>query len=422
MLKPLAILLILLIFLSRDNTLNLYGTETPRSIRSTSSGWSKYKSGESYFMWVTFNDSLTGYAISDSIYNTTNGGISWYGFSKKFDIGYSFYKITNSRWIAALRGSGYTITTDCGKTWKDYFSGQSLFPVKSFYFHNEQNGWMIQGNYIYRISNFGESWSIADSSANGGIIVFSTKNNGFAIGRGGLVRSTKDGGSTWQTQRLGEDDAGVARGFVIDSMNIIAVGEDELIMRTTDAGNNWIVQTGLRGMGYGSVFFINKDTGWIVGLAGTILKTTDRGVTWVQQPSGVSVNLHDIFFIDSKRGWIVGENGTILSTITGGEATYVPVERETPRYYELSQNYPNPFNPTTTINYALPSQRRVKLNIYNNLGQLVHTVVNELQHAGTYSVRWNGTDYRGQKIASGIYFYRLEAGEFVETRKMLILK
>jgi M6 family metalloprotease-like protein len=408
--------------LPQNNSQLSLGKGLPRANSSKSSGWSKYKTGDSYFRWITFSDSVTGYAVSDSLYKTTDRGKSWFGFSRKFDLGYSFFKITSSKWIAALRGVGYTITTNCGISWNDHFSGQSKYPVSSLYFLDEQIGWMIQGIYIFKITNFGESWSIADSGADGGIVLFSSERNGYAMGIGIQVRSTKDGGLTWQTQNLNTGGGNIYGGCVIDTANIIAVGSNGIIIRTTDAGNNWIVQAGPVNQHYSSIYFVNKDIGWIVGWGGTILKTTDRGVTWVQQASGVGVNLYSVFFQDSKQGWVVGDSGTILSTITGGEVTDVSIEEQIPKYYALSQNYPNPFNPTTTINYALPSRQRVKLNIYNNLGQLVHTVVNELQNAGVYSVRWNGTDYRGQKVASGIYFYRLEAGGFVETRKMLILK
>jgi hypothetical protein len=88
----------------------------------------------------------------------------------------------------------------------------------------------------------------------------------------------------------------------------------------------------------------------------------------------------------------------------------------------LHENYPNPFNPNTTIGYALPAESKVVLTIYNSAGQKVRTLVNTLQSAGEKTVQWNGTNNRGEKVTSGIYLYRLEAGNFVQTRKMILMK
>jgi hypothetical protein len=93
-----------------------------------------------------------------------------------------------------------------------------------------------------------------------------------------------------------------------------------------------------------------------------------------------------------------------------------------PRTYVLGQNYPNPFNPETAIRYSLPERRRVTLAVYNILGQRVKTLVNKEQKAGYYTFHWNGKDDYGREVSSGVYLYKLEAGKFSQTRKMLLLK
>lgn len=93
-----------------------------------------------------------------------------------------------------------------------------------------------------------------------------------------------------------------------------------------------------------------------------------------------------------------------------------------PRAYALNQNYPNPFNPETTIEYALTEPTPVQLSIYNILGQRVRILVNEEQNAGYYRIHWNGKDESGRAVASGVYLYKLEAGEISKTRKMLLIK
>jgi hypothetical protein len=99
-----------------------------------------------------------------------------------------------------------------------------------------------------------------------------------------------------------------------------------------------------------------------------------------------------------------------------------PVPAELPSAFSLSQNFPNPFNPTTQIRYGLPHQTHVTLTIYNALGQELAQPVDEEQGQGFYEVRWNGTNREGLAVGSGIYFYRIVAGDYVETRKMALVR
>lgn len=95
---------------------------------------------------------------------------------------------------------------------------------------------------------------------------------------------------------------------------------------------------------------------------------------------------------------------------------------ETPVAFELSQNYPNPFNPATKIEYSLERQGRVKILIYNTLGQLVRSLTDEIEPAGNHSANWDGTDDQGEKVASGVYFYQLKMDDFTSSKKMILLK
>jgi hypothetical protein len=90
---------------------------------------------------------------------------------------------------------------------------------------------------------------------------------------------------------------------------------------------------------------------------------------------------------------------------------------QTVNAYMLSQNFPNPFNPSTTIRYGLPARTHVHLSVYNPLGQQVATLVQEDQDAGEHEVRFTAAT-----LSSGVYFYRIQAGDFVQTRRLLLLK
>jgi hypothetical protein len=94
---------------------------------------------------------------------------------------------------------------------------------------------------------------------------------------------------------------------------------------------------------------------------------------------------------------------------------HIPVE------FALEQNYPNPFNPQTTISYSLPRETQVILTIFDIMGREVKNLVSGLQQAGRYTISWNALNHAGKKLPAGIYYYRLQAGSFMETKKMILL-
>lgn len=159
----------------------------------------------------------------------------------------------------------------------------------------------------------------------------------------------------------------------------------------------------------------------------SVYLTTDDGLNWESVGDSVDVktgfydwSLPNIASDQCKIKIITDANNEIfdeseqtftISPITGIVNEDIPIE------FNLEQNFPNPFNPSTKIRYALPSQSKVNLTIFNLLGQKVETIVDEICPAGFYEVNWKANHY-----ASGIYFYRIIAGEYVQTKKMIILK
>ncbi|MFQ5498101.1 MAG: choice-of-anchor B family protein [Candidatus Zixiibacteriota bacterium] len=111
-----------------------------------------------------------------------------------------------------------------------------------------------------------------------------------------------------------------------------------------------------------------------------------------------------------------------IGAFPSGTSTDIPPGTTLPFTFALAQNYPNPFNPSTQIDYSLALRSHVRIQVYNGLGQLVRTIVDVEQPAGRYSAEFDGTDAVGDAVASGVYFYRITAGEFVQTRKMLLIK
>ncbi|MCB9088176.1 MAG: S8 family serine peptidase [Calditrichae bacterium] len=131
-----------------------------------------------------------------------------------------------------------------------------------------------------------------------------------------------------------------------------------------------------------------------------------------------SNNSDDVYIDEIEfRGLSSGAAGSQIQPITLNA-----LNSNQPEVFELAQNYPNPFNPTTTIQYSLPEATQVRLDIYNMTGQKVRTLVSGGMEAGQHSVQWDGTNEFGEKVTSGMYIYRIVAGDFVQTRKMVLLK
>ncbi len=108
--------------------------------------------------------------------------------------------------------------------------------------------------------------------------------------------------------------------------------------------------------------------------------------------------------------------------LSNSPLTEVKEKSQQPLSYKLIQNYPNPFNPTTTIMYEIPNTEKVTLEVYDLLGRRVTTLVNNIQKQGRYHVVWNGRNSFGQTVSSGVYFYRLKSGNFINVKKMIMLK
>lgn len=126
---------------------------------------------------------------------------------------------------------------------------------------------------------------------------------------------------------------------------------------------------------------------------------------------------NELFIIDYST-----TGSTQIYRFEESSPTGVSSEIGTPTNFTLQQNYPNPFNPSTVIHYRLASPQKVQLQIYNLAGEKIKTLVDATQAAGNYDVSWNGKDENSRQVASGIYLYKLQAGDYVLTRKMILRK
>jgi hypothetical protein len=153
---------------------------------------------------------------------------------------------------------------------------------------------------------------------------------------------------------------------------------------------------------------------------------------WTQFATVITVPDNDVVGVSVRarfwplfKGKVFFDNfalAPITGIIVGVDDKSLVTDRMVPLEYELYQNYPNPFNPSTFIEYALPKAGYVKIEIYNLVGQKIKTLVDSYLEAGRYRAHWDGTDDNGVRVSSGIYIYRLVAGENIIARKMVLIK
>jgi hypothetical protein len=194
------------------------------------------------------------------------------------------------------------------------------------------------------------------------------------------------------------------------------------IYKTSNGGTNWTLQsdtTGLFGVDVIDIDVVSEVRGLAAGEQGKLFKIQNAN-QWVVDKTiltnwGLADNLWNVKFVNTNTAFVSGYNGTVykLNVLSGtGIDNEISLSE-----YSLSQNYPNPFNPVTTIEFSIPKQEFVSLKVYNILGEEISTLVNSSMQTGKYSVYFDGS-----KLPSGMYFYKLTAGNYSSVKKMMLIK
>jgi hypothetical protein len=188
------------------------------------------------------------------------------------------------------------------------------------------------------------------------------------------------------------------------------------VYRSTNGGAHWT----FRGLGGKYVQGI-KCAGRSVFVAtwgDGVFHTTNGGQAWTAINEGLT-DLYVASLATSGQHYLLAGSGYsgVLRSVQQVTLDVQCLTASIPSTTNLFQNYPNPFNPNTNIKYQIPSTNHVTLKVFDLLGREVATLVNDVKEPGTYTVRWDASG-----VASGVYFYRLKAGDFVETKRMLLMR
>jgi photosystem II stability/assembly factor-like uncharacterized protein len=424
-------------------------------LKTTNAGenWNDISSGSTSLSAIYFINENVGWAVGPfgKIIKTTDGGNSWENQVSGFNIWLAdvLFLNENAGWIAA--GSGLLLkTTDGGTTWEDQLiAPTTMYDFYSVYFIDSNNGCAC-GSYGIQMktTDGGVSWiqegPITHRNLNA--VYFSDINTGFTVGDGGqILKSGQDiniGSRSHNNLNLSIADFNTAEDTIfayyqkdfLDSYQLVDVEILlDTILHTSDCDliitltHSEITDTLVRNRGNDGDNFISTR------LLDASLNLLESGSSPFAGDFKPESPLNTFAGLDPNGEWVLriydgaAENaGTFqawgikfyFESITGFRDMCDLIIDE----FILHQNYPNPFNPVTTIRFAIPQNARgerqeVTLKVFDILGREVSTLVNEEKAAGTYEVMFNGN-----KFASGVYFYQLIAGEFIQTKKMLLLK
>ena len=362
---------------------------------------------------IRFSDANYGYVAGgrqtsdpfcideDILAKTTDGGETWIVLlsNDTWDVFYDLAIINKDTAFATFAGTDNSCMAASGGTYRTLNSGGN--------WNYSGGGWMNGISFINSTTGWVTSFSIGDILI-GYFSVFKTTNTG--VNWNVVYRDTSFGGSYIGKIRFVDEN----NGFCLYKM----------LRKTTNGGINWQKVDSVSTYGVISFAPINKDTIWIVHNLTNVKRTNNGGLNWTQQFTAAGLN--SIYFLDENTGWIAGSNGFVYKTITGGLTGIQNVSFEIPSSYSLEQNYPNPFNSMTKIRFDVPytflsphglGGDLITLSVFDITGREVQKLVNERLSPGTYSVDWNASVF-----PSGVYFYRLHAGSFTETKRMLMIK
>jgi photosystem II stability/assembly factor-like uncharacterized protein len=447
--------------------------------KSTDNGntWTQHNTGLHHFdvrsMHITSNGIVCAGLNGGGIYKSADGGETWtqQGISVG-QVGKTAISPLNGNLFAAMfsgeTASGMSRSTDAGQSWQPINSGLTNLSIYSVAIKND--GVIFIGgaaSSVHRSIDNGNTWVKADTGIqpHGDPIEAMTVDadgNIYAANYYGAHKSTNNGSSWVNIGGVGGAKAlafnllgdlflaSYGAGFwklpagdttwINLTSNIGAswhwtmfIGSNDYIYaagkRSEDNGETWITMayTG----SHGASSYAENSVGHL--FCGTFnfgsgaFRSTNYGDNWEAINSGFPtegyIDIRSIA-IDSDDYLYAGTLKYSMYKTTTPTVTSVENEKRLQSTFYLEQNYPNPFNPSTVISYQLPVSSNVTLKVYDILGNEITTLVDEYKPAGRYEVEFNAISHSGgvRNLASGVYFYKLRAGEYISTRKMILIK
>lgn len=348
--------------------------------------------------------------------------------------------------FVGTRDAGILCSSDDGASWHPVNNDglDTLITCLAAGPSKDGGGDLYAGTYtrgMFHSSDNGESWRVVNTNWVGGTVGINAivvagggtdSSQVYAATNDGIYLST-DAGSNWGIVNQGLPDPPVGFwGYSLTSLAalpvnsgtvFVSVGHDYGVYRTTNRGASWSeVNNGLADKEVRALAAFSLDGQGAYVFAATpsgLFVSNDYGASWGLADSSWSTTpISSIVNCGTNIYILAGEGGIWRRPISQLIATAVRQEASGhPEAFRLYQNFPNPFNPSTTISYELSANRFVSLKVYDVLGREVKTLVNEVKKIGRYEVQFDASG-----LASGVYFYRIRAGNFAKTMKLMLMK
>lgn len=359
------------------------------------------------------------------VYRSTDNGSSWMQINAGLtDSSVHALAVHAGQLLAGTRSGGSFRSTDEGEDWSNVLAGEMF--VLEFAFNSSGDGFAgIAGNPmggswggVFSSSNSGGPWSYSSLHLISGLCI-NSKGNIIASGQAGslgtpfgIFRST-DNGASW-TNVYPLSNFSLLQPFTANPKGQL-FWSGETLMTSTDDGQHWSALQ--EGPGQACDLVTSSSGHIFAATSGGVYRSTDDGKSWSALNDGLTDTTVYALAIDSAGHMYAGTSSGIVFRSIQSATSVNALRTALPSAFSLEQNYPNPFNPSTSIRYSVPQKADIQLTVFNALGQEVVQLVNGEVEAGSHEVRFDGSG-----LASGVYLYRLSAGRFVETKKLLLLR
>ena len=431
-----------------------------------------FRSTNSGELWIPIHNGLsdttvTSLTMSDSsilagtemggVFSSSDGGRSWTPKNAGLvSVNINAFLVDGKNVFAGTQGAGVRLSTDRGKSWTELNSGLTALNVVSLAIHDSTIYAATDYYWVFKSTDYGQNWSPTTRvPANSAELAMSDSVLYVTADFDGIYRTT-DGGTSWEV-------VGLVNNFIRpiairDSLILAGSWVSKGVFLSTNRGKDWA------SLGSSYAYSIIQDVGWcgqnivagidngvfvrpmqggtwvkkgpqayvycmaikdsiiVIGTFSGVYLSTDWGEKWAKIDSGltgprltgaihaIAIVGTDLFGGDQEKNmW----KRSLLEVITDVKELQPAIVGE----LSLRQNYPNPFNPMTTIEFAIPVRSYTTVKIFDILGKEIHTLVAQELDPGKYSFNWDA-----KNNSSGVFFYRLQSGSFVATKKLLFLK
>ena len=316
--------------------------------------------------------------------------------------------------------AGVSVSTDNGKSWNAVNAGLADTNTNALVLSGTTLFTGTESGGIYISTNNGGIWTLADDGlTNDQIAAFAVNGTTVIAGAypGGDVFFTTNGGTSWTTSTISAFSTGGIISLTVTNTGIYAGTGYGQIYLTTDQGKDWSESD--NGVGASIINALcSVGSNIFAGTNYGIFVSRDDGLSWTAVDSGLTDTYVCSLFANGPYLYV----GTFMDGVWRRPLTEIltsvkPGSNSVPASFMLFQNYPNPFNPTTMIGYDVPERSEVTLAVYDVLGRCVGELVNGEKLPGHYEVTFDAS-----RLPSGVYLYRLQAGSFSETKKLVLVK